>query len=254
MHDRQLIAAQMYYEDGEGLQDIFEVMQCSPVNSTPITMQIIRNWLRNSGVLQYLAFQALYFENAPLAAAVLCVDFKIDQVLLNELVRDILTREPDAIAICEVTWFQAGVAVWHYWHGKNAAQIVKLMEDAVDSGDAAADWKKNFEEVEALLQALVERLPFRRQILHLFARFLERSSIDLRENLKENKVWQRLAFQYYYHDDIGPTAILERLSPAAQQVPISISAETMTMWTSGKRLQNAVFKHWRKTYEGDFDD
>jgi DNA-directed RNA polymerase specialized sigma24 family protein len=253
-HDRQLISAQLYYEDGESLQNILDVLQCSPTSGEPIGMHTLRTWLRDEGVLQYLAFQSLYYENGLLAAAMLCTDREIEQDRLDALTRDILARRPHELAVCDITWMQAGIAIWHYRHEKSAVQIVRLIEDAVSCGDAIDEWKVDICEVEVILQRVADRLPFRKRILRLLNQIRLRSNVDMRVPLKRNKVWQRLAFQYYYHDDIGPTAILERIDPAAREVPVSISADKVSIWTSGRQLQSSVLKYWRKLYEGDFDD
>lgn len=253
-YERQLLAAQLYYLEGETVEDILHTLASPPPGEPPLTLKQLRDWLHDPGVLRYLAYRTLYYSNDRLAAWMLGLgDAGEEEIAPDELMRSLADHLPEERAFGEWTWGQVAVVLWRYRYALTLDQIVQRWESLKQPNEPLSD-RDDRQEIAALIETLKARFPFEAQMRRLLAELGRRPALDARALLSEHRLWERLVFQYEYHDDIPLLDIVERTAPAAQCVEFLINKGTLNIWTSGKRLRNKLIRYWKEAFGGDFDE
>lgn len=238
--ERRLIAASLYFLEGADIEDIVEILAINPLDlaqEPSITASTVRRWLQTPALFLKLAFQTLYLTNQQLVAHLLkTLDASADpQELMQELIE------------------------WHFGRGLSAFQIVshRHLSDP-DRTDLTKEGRtkegRTKEEVDLLLMRLSTRLPFSASMQTLLAGAVRAPKLDAYSLLQQSGLWRRLTFQYFYHEELSPPSIVERIAPAAQHVQLDLNAGRITRWTQGWRLQAQLITYWREQFQGDWDE
>ena len=200
-HDRQLLAAQLFYLDGEPWHRVRRL-----VGTPAPSREELDGWLTDPGVVRHLAFHALHLEGEELLAALLT----------------------DARA--ETGWSESERQVlrWRYVNALSAEQIT-----------ARADCPLNPVQIAPVLTSAGNSLPFR-GIMQQVVAALQRSGAAQTGSVAQAGLWQRLAFEYRYRDDLALGDIHERTQPAAEVVGSKLTPGMLNMWLSGGRLLRRV--------------
>jgi DNA-directed RNA polymerase specialized sigma24 family protein len=219
-HNRQLIAAQLYYLDGEPEEEVLRLLGSPSPVEPPLTRDTLDEWLWHSGVLRHVAYQELYYSNDDLAA-----------YLLN--------NSPQA----DWTDAEKTIILWRY---RNALLMDQILE--------RKDCPYTQEKLAALLDRLKSCLPFSSQMARVLAGLARAPQRDGRGALSRRGLWQRLAFQYRYGEEIPVRDVQERTQPAAAQVGYEVKFEVLNMWLSGGRLLEQLARFCRWKGEGSADE
>jgi DNA-directed RNA polymerase specialized sigma24 family protein len=222
-HTRQLVAAQLYYLEGVPEAELAEFLPPSQPDEPPLTKQTLAKWLRDPGVLRYLTYNALYYSNDRLAGHLLGLPEPVCVAALN-------AQEQAARAVKGETIDRANgetaVILWRYRHGESAEDILARAECPLDR-----------KELSALLAGLEGRLPFNKQMADVLAGIGRvRGRMEAEEILRKPGLWQRLALQYRYAEDLSLRDVHARIQSAAQQVGYKITENMLEAWLSGRRL------------------
>jgi hypothetical protein len=102
------------------------------------------------------------------------------------------------------------------------------------------------EELSDLRVRLRAALPFRRRMRELLRAVRERAGIDAAPHLARTGLWQRLAFQYRYWDDLPHRDIQERVAPPAEEVNVEVNAGMLNVWLSGGRLLGRLARYMER--------
>lgn len=263
-HNLRLLTAMRYYLDGDPLPDLLHSLSSTLPGETPPTPGEVRSWLRDPGVLRHLAFERLYYSNDRLTGRMLFGDRGAAGTLLDDLTALAENQPPMDLAFSDLTWIQVSLVLWHYRNAMSLADILKKLNDLEQQQRPIAGWDYDSAKLASLLDSLTVRLPFNQQMEQLLYGFSRNAEVHAWPFFKQRKLWERLVFQYAYHDALSPDQIVERILPAVKSVEqirpsgqtfdFEINRGTITMWTSGGRLRDKLVKFWKEAYGGDFDE
>lgn len=225
-HDRQFLAAQLYYLDGWPWEEVLDFLKTQPPLEEPaLTRDSLLSWLRHPGVLRLLAFRELYFSNDRLAAHLLGFDVPAAHELDRVMQR--ASAQPPA----GFTWEEASVILWRYRYNRSAQEIAKNPQCPL-----------TLEQITALLASLALGQPFSIKMESLLKHV---PTLKTQAQLDKPALWQRLTFQYGYSaDELPQRDILERVQPAAQRVDFDLNEGQLTAWLSGKRLLKSLIGYY----------
>lgn len=245
-HRRQLLAAQRYYLEGEAFEEILEDMAAPrPEAEPPLTPERLSAWLLDPGVLRYLAFHTLYYPNHSLAGHLLRLGRGVTPALFTTMLRRAQQANRQDHAFGGMTWGVVALVLWRYAYAMTIAQILSERKDLLQR------WEMNEGEISCLLDSFAERFPFSDQMHCLLTRLDREPGIDAFQILEAHGLWERLIFQYWYHDEVKDLSdLVARTLPAAQQVQVTINTGVLNMWVY-KRLREKFVTFWRKHYEGE---
>lgn len=221
---RRLLAAQLYYLDGEPWDRVLRLLPAGSADEPPLSRSELDDWLTDPGTLRLLAYHTLYYSNDELAAALLAVP-DAEPVELAVLMRRALAASPTEQAGKGWTWGEVRVILWRYRYGL-------LVEQILSRGDCSHDPA----ELAELLVRTLAQFPFSKEMERLVARLEGAVGGEARRILATPGLWQRLAFQYRYADELPHRDIGERLEPAAGQVDYRITPAMLNIWLAGRRL------------------
>jgi hypothetical protein len=71
---------------------------------------------------------------------------------------------------------------------------------------------------------------------------------DAAKPFRSEGLWQRLAFQYRYHEHLPHRDIKDRSQPAASPVGYTVKPENLNMWLGGRRLLTRLAKFYQQHY------
>lgn len=231
VHHRQLLAAQLYYLDGDSWEQV-----CDTLPS--LTRETLDAWLSHAGVIRYLAYQEIYYSNESLARHLL----GLSPADLDELMRRATDAASEAPPPPGWTWEEVKVILWRYRNGLTVEQILQRLDCPYDR-----------EDLRALLDRLTALMPFSLQMARVLSALDRAPGLDARSVLKERGLWQRLAFQYRYGDDLTHHDIQERTQPAAERVGYEVKLDVLNVWLSGGRLLRQLAEFYRRM-RGETDD
>lgn len=195
---RRLLAAQLFYREGAGAAEILDLLNASRPGA-PAGRTELDDWLQDPGVLRLLCCRELYRSGRSLAEALLA----------------------------RGTWSDAEARIigWRLALGLSEEQI-----------SARADCPLGPAELRDLGVRLRAALPFLALMEELLELIERRGRIDAAPHLARPGVWQRLAFQYRYWDDLPHRDILDRVAPPAGVVGYEVTPGMLNVWLSGGRL------------------
>ncbi|MDW8366093.1 MAG: sigma factor [Abditibacteriales bacterium] len=231
VHHRQLLAAQLYYLDGDSWEQV-----CDTLPS--LTRETLDAWLSHAGVIRYLAYQEIYYSNESLARHLLGAP----AADLDELMRQATYAASEAQPPPGWTWDAVKVILWRYRNGLTVDQILQRL-----------DCPYSREDLQALLDRLTALLPFSSQMVRVLSALDRAPGLDARSVLGGRGLWQRLVFQYRYGDDLPHRDIQERTQPAAEHVGYEVRLDVLNVWLSGGRLLRQLAEFYRQV-RGEIDD
>jgi hypothetical protein len=126
-------------------------------------------------------------------------------------------------------WAETRIALWRLRHGLGEAAI----RGRTDCPLAGPALKAAFERSTCLL-------PFESLMTDLLESIGCRGPADGSAILAARGVWQRLAFQYRYLDELPHEEIRVRLAPPAALVGVRLTSATLNNWLSDHRLLRAL--------------
>lgn len=199
---RGLLAAQLFYLDGEGWEDVANLLTMTDP-TRPVTRERLDDWLTDPRVIRRLAFRQVYWENRRLARYLL------------DAARE-SGEQDNAIA---------AVIDWRYRYGLLPEQIRQRN-----------DCQLPVEKLMATLDRCVARLPFTTVMEEFLARLRRGGTERLTKWLASNHLWQRLAFAYRYADHLMHRDILDRCQPPAKVAGFDLNAGHLNVWLANARL------------------
>ena len=217
--NRRLLAAQLFYCDGESWESVARVLSDTMPFAPPIQRVELDRWLSDPAIIRRVAFHCLYYNNAALAA------FLLNHETMQK----------------KWTPLQAQVIQWRYHYALSEEQI-----------EARADCPMTKDELRALGDRCAPLFPFEEAMNEIKRRFAARGLSRYLQALSTNALWQRLAFQYRFADDLSHRDILERTLPAARIAEFALTAGMLNVWLSNGRLLHRIARLWNQRYgEGD---
>ena len=223
-HVRQLLAAQLIYLDGAPWQEVLDMLGASPPGEDPLTRETLDAWLAHPGVLRYLAYNELYYANDRLAGYLFGQEGTPSETL-DMLMRQAFGPYPAGEAPGGWNWSEVAVILWRY---RNALLIEQIAQ--------RSDCPLTRQHITDLLVRTGARLPFSKKMADLLARLGRAPGVPARAALGAPGLWRRLAFQYWYADDLPHRDIQERTQPAAEQVSNNVTLAQLNGWLSQGRL------------------
>ena len=203
--ERRLLAAQLFYLDGEPWHEVLYLLGPGMPGTPALDRAQLDAWLADPATLRHLAYRTLFMENQPLAA-----------YLSRAPVTDSWT--PDEQRIIR----------WRYGNGLLEEQIALRNDCPI----ARAEIRALCERCEALF-------PFKEcmeALLHRLTAFSGEGQEPLRQGLARPGLWQRLAFEYRYREDLAHRDIQSRTRPAAQVLGTDVTEGMLNVWLSNGRL------------------
>ena len=250
MHSRHLLAAQLFYVDGEPWESVVRLLGPQPAGEATLTREELNRWLAQPGVLRQLAFQTLFYGNDRLTAHLLrwpgmSTDERAEA--LDALLRDGLVANAGEVCAAtdkSLTWAEALVVLWRFRHAMLVDQI-----------RARSDHRLNDEQLAALLDRCVSDFPFAGKMRELVAKIVPDASADATTALfGATGLWQRLALEYRFREDLPHRDILERVGPASDVVGYDLTPGMLNVWLSNGRLVRRLgqkFKELHFEFEWD---
>jgi len=230
---RRLLAAQLYYLDGEPWDRILRLLGHGVHGEPPVTRKLLDDWLTDPATLRALAFRTLHYSNERLSAELLSL--AEEDARLAELMRRAAAEAPEEDSGLGWTWGEVRVILWRY-------RYALLVEQILARGDCAHDAEK----LEELLVRTRALLPFSREMDGLLAQLERVPGMDARRTLAAPGLWQRLAFQYRYADELPHRDVGERIEPAAERAGYRVTAAMLNVWLAGRRLLGRFIEHCAK--------
>jgi hypothetical protein len=224
-HDRQLLAAQLYYEEGVPFDTLPTLLGCAPPGEAPLSRATLNLGLQHPGVLRFLGFHTLFYANDRLAGHLLGLGDRIAAETLNLWMRKAVAEEPDGLSPCGFTWMEVILVLQRF---RNAVPFDRILEHHANAVTA--------EQLAELLDRLEPRQPFIHQMRRLLIALERLPRTRAREQLAHAGLWKRLAFQYCYDQDLPHRDILERTQRSATLVNYNLTAGMLNVWLSGGRL------------------
>jgi DNA-directed RNA polymerase specialized sigma24 family protein len=230
-HTRQLLAAQLFYLEGEPWPGVLRLLGPGSPGEPPLTRERLDDWLAQRGVLLLLFYESLHYSNDRLAAVLVGLDEETRPGELDRLMRRATEANPETPP-GGWNWEEVRALVWRY---RNAL----LMEQIVSRNDCALSRA----ELEALFDRTRARLPFV-PVMERLCRALESAGVELPVVLAAPGLWQRLAFQYCYADGLPHRDIHERTAAAAELGGYSLTLGMLNVWLSNGRLIARLARYW----------
>lgn len=256
----QLLAAKLFFLDGYTWKQVLALLPVDAETGALYGQQTLDIWFAQPGLIRNLIFDSIYFTNERLAAHLLGVlgdqtsskhetRGKLDE-LMNAAQSNLLSKDSDALILHKSagcgeieppggwTWEEVLLILRRYRYGLKEAKVF----------DNASEFsgRENLLELNVKCRSLY---PFNMQMMALHTRlelFPEPERV-----FKHNGLWQRIAFQYYYHDQLRTDDILERTVPAAQHVEYDITKSMLHGWLSNGRLLDRLLTFYNANKERD---
>ncbi len=233
IHDRRLLAAELFYVDREPWTVVLRLLGPTPPGEPALTRAELDRWLSDPGVLRHLAFRALYYDSDRLAAHLLGLPDAAQRDERARALDALMDRaaNSDPAALCEATgnrfnWGEVMILLWRFRNAMSVEQIHGRLDRAVTD-----------EAIRTLVEQCVAAFPFasamQRFLAHLEA---GQASVNPASLLAAPGLWQRLALEYRYRDDLAHRDIEERIRPASAVVGYEVTPGMLNVWLSNGRL------------------
>ncbi len=240
VHTRRLLAAQYFYLDSVPWNTVLQLLPPPRPGEPPLTRARLDTWLADPAVLRHLAYSTLYFDGDRLAAHLLGFEELGD---LYAAVYASENADPAAHGPGGWTWGETRVILWRF---RSALPLDRIRE--------RLDCPLSDKELMELSERTRACFPFKDQMLALMTAL----GASGREALTDKKLWQRLAFQYFYGGDLPHKDIQDRIQPAYRLIvggnDAGITLSMLNAWLSGHRLLDRLAQACRGEEGGDDDE
>ena len=245
-YKRFLLAAQMYYLEGCSNTEIPRLLGCPPADEPEVTAALVLKWVHDPGVIRLLAYHTLRLEHGPLIAALLGVaEARVSPNLLQDLWVRALALPPEEPALGELTWALVALILLRYRDNYPVS--------AVAAQTPCREWGYTAEQIQERIATITARLPFAGLMLDLLES-LEEDTVEPRPVLVDPGLWKRLAFQYWYREQIPLHDVYERIRLASDQVDYKLNSDMLNTWLSGRQLSKRLVKYWWDRAGGGWDE
>lgn len=230
LHDRQLLAARLHYLESVPWEELLMLLPPYP-GQQPLTRATLDDWLEHPGVLRYLAFDTLYCTGAELTAHLLGVPDACGATFARWM-RLSRQDEPEEPAPADLDWRTVRVVLQRFYYGLSVDAIVERSDPPLSEGF-----------VQEISDRFTAQFPFSHQMQTLCTALRRLPGQKGIGCLAEPGLWQRLAFQYRYAEDLPMRDVRERIVAPAQVVGYKITPAMIQMWFSSERLLKRFMKH-----------
>lgn len=211
-----------------------------------MTPDRVLEWVRNPGIVRMLAYRTLYMERRRLIACLLEVEeTDVSPEMLSALRHRALVAPPEEAALGGHSWAVVAVILLRYWDNVPAL--------AVPTQPPCPTWGYTVEQIQDRVGTIRACLPFTSVMTDLLGR-LEDERIDTAKVLGDPGLWKRMAFQYWYCEEIPLCDVYERMHPASDQVAYKLNTNMLNTWLSGGQLRKRLVKTWWDRCGGDCDE
>lgn len=231
---RQLLAMKLFYVDRVPWEDVLALLNLSRPAEAIVTREELDGWLADPALVRLLASRELYCTSEELAAWLLGVD------------------APGALS----DWMcgGSGSSGTGMREGNDPDTFVTLCRIrhrmSVDQILSRSDCPVNGEALSGICDRLEARFPFVQWMLDLLHK-LQPHPVEASAVLSGPGLWQRLAFEYWYFDQLSQKDLLAQVRPPAEEVGYAINAGVLNVWLSGGRLLRRVAKRLAPTAGND---
>jgi hypothetical protein len=244
--ERLLLVAQMYYLEGFSSALIPRLLGCAPAEEPEMTSERVLAWVREPGVIRLLAYRTLCMERRRLLAYLLGLEeTEVSPGMLSALWQRALVVSPEEPALGELSWAMVALILLRYRDNAPAS--------AVPAQSPCRTWGYTAEQIEERIAAIRACLPFDSVMTDLLE-CMENDRIDTGKVLGDPGLWKRLAFQYWYCEEIPLGDVYERIHPASDQVAYKLNTNMLNTWLSGGQLRKMLVKRWWDHCGGDCDE
>lgn len=222
-HQRRLLATQLFFLDRAGWVDILDALN-QPAGLPHVNREELDDWLSDPSVQRHLAYSELYVDGDGLAAHLLGLGEDTPAAVLDQLARQAAQSDLAGTSPRGWTWLEVQVLLWRVRHGLSVDQIA-----------TRADCPVSPEDIQELGDRLVAEYPFTHRLARLREALEEHGSLA-GPVLSHLGLWQRLAFQYRYLDELPLRDIHDRIAAPAREAGVEVTSGMLNMWLSGGRL------------------
>lgn len=249
-YDRRLLAAQLFYLDGEHWEGVLRVLgAAAAADGEALTREVLDDWLADQATLLRMAFRELHWDACRLASWLLGSDDVLPHEELDSCQR--AAERGEALPAGRAprdpycTPAQLAVLLWRYRQALLREQILAREDFPLPPG-----------EYDAVVDTCRAGLPFR-QCMEGLLRCYAEAGADPSWSvtpLTGSGFWQRLALQYRVWDDLPHRDILERAAPPAEVVGYALTPARLNVWLSNGRLLSRLARACHAAGEGGVDD
>ncbi len=240
--ERLLLVAQMYYQEGFSSTEIPALLGDPPGDEPEMTRERVLKWVRDPGVIRLLVYRTLCMERQRLIASLLGVEeAEVSLERLNSLWSVALVQAPEEPALGNLSCALVALILLRYRHNYPASAVLAQLP--------CRDWGYSTAQIQEGIAAITAWLPFAPVMAELLER-LEDDHVETAKVLGEAGLWKRMAFQYWYREEIPLLDVYERIQPAAVQIDYKLNTDMLNTWLSGGQLRKMLVKYWRHRYGG----
>jgi len=231
-HERQLLAAQLYYLDNASVDQMMRLLPGPPGNKG-VGYDEVCEWLTNPGVHRYLAYVELFLTNEDLAKCLLQPMAESSGPTEHKSCPNDGNRAKSS----EWTPEESLILLWRYRYGMTQQEILQR-----------TDCPLSEDKLKALCDRSTAYFPFS-STMEMLLRCLERETgSEAAQPFRSAGLWQRLAFQYRYHERLNHNDIRERSQPAASPAGYTVKPENLNAWLSNRRLLTRLAGFYQQHY------
>jgi DNA-directed RNA polymerase specialized sigma24 family protein len=231
-HERQLLAAQLYYLDNAPVDRVIGILNATPGNRG-IAYDEICEWLADPGVQRHLAYVDLFLKNEELARYLL--ELKEETPAPKE--NDPRLGNGCGAKSCRWTPEESLVLLWRYRYGMTQQEISQRTDCPLPE-----------DKLKGLCDRSAACFPFGNKMEMLLRCLGRDANVDAAKPFRSEDLWQRLAFQYRYHEHLPYRDICERTQPAASPAGYEVKPDNVNMWLGGRRLLNRFTRFYQQYY------
>ena len=233
----KLLAAKCYFEDEMCIADIADILKFQSEEScTAISSLTIEGWLKDPSCLKQYVYDSLYIVGRNLLNSLLPHNFKDAESVIKFWESLVYSNDLGAAQI------KPFAAVSRYYFDRPVAKTLEIMQLRYPAFSR--------QQLEELLIALSDSLPYKPLATKIKLRFAESSELQLTDPaLNRSDTWSRLIFQYWYIQDLERKDILERTVAPAGIFSFNLTESTFNSLTSGYRLRTALIRRWQLIYD-----
>lgn len=210
---RRLLAAQLFYLDNEPWESVLRFLNPSALPGETVTRSLLDEWLSDLPTLRLLAFRALYWDGAALVAHIL----NHAKAIWTEQERQIIT--------------------WRFGQALRLDQIL-----------SRTDLPLLPQQIPIICDRSLSFFPFESLMITLRNRLITVVGLD---PLTHRDLYQRLAFEYGFRDELAQRDILDRIAPAGKIVDYVVTPGMLNVWFGNRRLLEKVIRVLEGIEEND---
>ncbi len=229
IHNRQLIAAKLYYLKSISWGEIIQVLYPSSEGENELNRSELDAWLSDPAVIRYLIYHELFIPCTEITAIILGIPNKSTHSELSELLEIAMEQSTTADPPAGWTWRDCAVVILRYRYA--------MLEKSILTHAKITISEKELTELCVRSDAL---LPFCNCMDKLITKFRQSSSTLGEQMAADRGVWQRLAFEYHFKEQIPHKDIHSYLNAPAAKVSYSLTLNMLNAWISNYRLLDTL--------------